>query len=354
MTEILLKDRYRLLAEIGREERTIAYKAQDTKLNRTVVVKTLQEHYATEQEFVDRFRRAAQAIAGLSHPNIVAVYDIGTDKAVHYLVTEYVEGQTLESLLASELPLNVEESLDITIPVSAALGMVHRVGFVHGQLTPRNILLTEDQQAKVSDFGVVDTPPLIPPGEESPSRYTALYLSPEQAMGRRAVPASDVYTLGVILYQMLTGDPPFEGESFSVIADKHIREEPELLHVANPQVPRSLSVLVHRALAKPSTGRYRTAAALEGALRDYRHQSEEMEVAERIRLEERRRALERLRVEEERNAHRRRLAEERAPSPVVVQAPGPDWVAIILGMIASVAVLGLIPLWLMVFLRYFG
>ncbi len=354
MPEILLKGRYRLLAEIGRGEKTVTYKAQDTKLNRTVAVKILRERYAIEQEFVDRFQRATQAISTLSHPNIVAVYDIGSERGLQYLVTEYVEGQSLESLLASKDVLNIEQSLDITISVCSALGIVHRAGFVHGQLTPRNILLAEDQQVKVSDFGVLDTPPPIPPGKESPSRYTALHLSPEQAMGRRIVPASDVYTVAVILYEMLTGHPPFDGESFSVIAEKHIREEPEALHVANPQVPRSLSMLVHRALAKTSTRRYRTVAALRGALTDYRRESEQMEVAERIRLEERRRTLERLRVEEEMEAQRRRLAEERAPSPVVVEVKGPDWVAIILGMTALVAVLGLIPLWVMVFLRYFA
>jgi len=354
MAENLLSGRYDLLAEIGRGERTVTHKAQDISLNRTVVVKILRERYAVEHEFVDRFQRAAQAIAGLSHPNIVAVYDIGSDKGLHYLVTEYVEGQSLESLLASKAPLDVEQSLDTAICVCAALGTVHQAGFVHGQLSPRNILLTEDQQVKVSEFGIVDTPPPIPPGDESPSRDTALYLSPEQAMGRRAVPASDVYTLGVILYEMLTGRPPFEGESFSVIAEKHIREEPKPLHVANPRVARSLSVLAHRALAKSSTGRYRTATALEEALMSYRRRSEEMEVAERISVEERRRALERLRAEEEMRAQQHRVAEERVPSPVMAQGPGLDWVAIILGMIAFVAVLGLIPLWLMVFLRYFA
>jgi serine/threonine protein kinase len=342
MSRILLADRYDLLAEIGQGERTVTYKARDISLNRTVVVKILQERCAIEQEFVDRFQSAAQATAGLSHPNIVAVYDIGTDKGVHYLVTEYVEGQSLESLLASKAPLTVEQSLDIAVSACTALHTVHQAGFVHGQLTPRNILLTEDEQAKVSDFGVVDAPPPILPGEESPSRYAALYLSPEQAMGRRAAPASDIYTVGVILYEMLTGQPPFEGERFSVIAEEHIREEPEPLHVANPEVPRSLSVLVHGALAKSSADRYRTAKALKDYLTDYRRQAVEMEVAERIRLEERRRALE------------RRLAEESAPSPVVLEETGLDWVAMILGMIAFIAVLGLIPLWVVVFLRYFS
>jgi serine/threonine protein kinase len=340
MAEIVIRDRYHLLAEIGRGQRSVIYKALDSSLNRTVAVKILQEPYAIEQEFVDRFQRSAQAMAGLSHPNIVTVYDIGSDKSLHFLVTEYIEGQSLDSLLASKSRLSVEQSLDIAISVCAALGTVHRAGFVHGRLTPRNILLTQDQQVKVSDFGVVHTPPPIPPALESPSRYAALYLSPEQAVGRRSLPASDVYALGVILYQMLTGRQPFDGESFSVLAEKHIREEPEPLHVANPKVPQSLSALVHRALAKPSTGRYRTAAGLERALIDYRRHRKGIGVAERIR------------VVDEITARPSRLADGKRPSPVMVQGPGRDWVAIVLGLVAFVAVLGLIPLWLMVFLRY--
>jgi serine/threonine-protein kinase len=352
--EILLNDRYDLLAEIGRGERTVAYKAQDTSLNRTVVVKVLEERYAVEQEFVDRFQRAAQTMAGLSHPNVVAVYDMGSDKGLHYIVTEYVDGPSLESLLASISPLSVEQSVAISMSVCGALESVHQTGSVHGQLTPRSILLAEGQSAKVSDFGIVRTPPPMLPGEETLPRYSTLYLSPEQAMGRRATPMSDVYTLGVILHEMLTGRPPFGGEDSASIADKHIREEPQPPHVGNPQVPRTLSAVVSRALAKTSRDRYRTVMALEEALSDYRLQSEEIEAAERIRLQERRRALELQRVDEQTRARRRRLADGRAPSPHVAQGTGPDWAAIILGMIAFVAVVGLIPLWLMVYLRYFA
>jgi serine/threonine-protein kinase len=193
----------------------------------------------------------------------------------------------------------------------------------------------------VSDFSVVATPPSAPAGEESLSRYAALYLSPERAMGRRLVPASDVYTLGVILYEMLTGHPPFEGESFSAVADKHIREKPEQLESINPQVPRSLSVLVHRALAKASRDRYRTGGALEEALETYRRQSGRLELVERIR-------------DQEIEADRVPVGAMRAPPPAVGQNAGLDWVGCLVGMIAFMAVLGLIPLWVTVFLRYFA
>jgi len=353
MAKALLKGRYSLLAEIGRGERTVTYKAQDKELDRTVVVKVLQEQHAAERESRDRFHRAAQAVAGLSHPNVVGVYDMGSDAGVHYIVTEYVEGQSLDELLASKAPLNVEQSLDVAISICAALAAAHRAGLVHGQLTPRNILLTDDQQAKVSDFGVVDTPPPVPAGEEAPARYGALYLSPEQAMGRRVLPASDVYAVGVVLYQMLSGAPPFQAESYAALAEKHIREEPKPLDVANPAVPQALSAVVHKALAKTSADRYRTATELRTALLDYRRRSAETEVAARVRAEERRLARDRLQIEETK-AQRSRLAEERRLEPAVVPRRGPDWVAIVLGMIATLAVLGLVPLWLMVFLRYFA
>ncbi len=354
MAEVLLKGRYRLLAETGRGTRTVTYMAEDTSLYRHVEVKILQEDYAAEQAIVDRFQEAARIMGSLSHPNIVDVYDIGTDKGVHYLVTEHVEGQTLESLLSSTAPLDVEGALEIAIQLCDGLSVAHRLGFVHGQLSPRNILLSEGRHTKVSDFRILDTPPPIPPGAKSPAPHEALYLSPEQVVGRRTTPASDVYALGVIIYEMLTGQAPFQGESYSMIAEKHLREEPKPLHAVNPDIPQPLSALVHTALSKASASRYRTAAALKGALLDYRRQSEQLEVDERIRLEERRRALEQVRLEQQTRTSGRRPAETRDDSSPVVHGPRADWLAIILGMIALLSVLGLIPLWLTVFLKYFA
>lgn len=353
MAEILLKGRYRNLAELGRGERTVTYRAEDTALNRVVAVKILRQRYATDEDFVDRFRRAAQAIAGLSHPGIVAVYDVGTDRDLHYLVTEYVEGGSLESLLATGIPLDVDQALDIAMQVCAALGAVHRAGFVHSQLTPRNILLTKNQQVKLSDFGVFDTPIPTSLAEISSPREAALHLSPEQAMGRRPVPSSDVYTMGTILYKMLAGRPPFDGETFTVIADQHIRAEPEPLDTANPEVPRPLSALVRRALAKTSGDRYRTGTVFQEALMEYRRQSSRRQVAVGIETRNRSGAPERVRREEVRR-RRSRVSREEAPAPIYADKPGPDWIGVILGMIAFVAVLGLVPLWVAVFLRYFA
>ena len=351
MSETMLKGRYRHLAEIGRGERTVAYKATDTLLDRTVVVKVLRERYATDHEFVERFQDAARAMAGLSHPNIVAIHDIGKDRDLHYVVTEYVEGQNLESLLATGATLGLEMTLDIAIAVCDALGAAHRAGYIHGRLTPRNILLTPEGQVRVSDFSVSETPTATHAGEATRSPYPAIYLSPEQLMGRRAVPASDVYSVGIILHEMLTGRPPFHGESFAEIAEQHIRREPEPIHDINPQVPRSLSVLIHPTLAKTSANRYRAGSDLAATLREYWRESARTELAAAaVPLEppETRGIAPGL---PEDGAYPR-SAEDGPAFAEESSGLGIDWLGCIMGMAALMAVLGLIPLWLAVYLRY--
>jgi serine/threonine protein kinase len=344
MADTLLKGRYRHLAEIGRGERTVAYEALDTSLDRTVVVKVLREQYASDASFVEYFQRAARTMAALSHPHIVAIYDIGTDRDLVYVVTEHVEGQNLEALLASEAPLGVERALGIALPLCEALGAAHRAGYIHGEPTPRNVLLTDEDRVKVSDFRVEEPPSR----DQAHSPYAALYLSPEQLMGRRTTPPSDVYSVGVLLYEMLSGHPPFQGEDYAEIAEQHIRHKPQPLHVVNPAIPVSLSIVVNNALSNASSDRYRSAGELAEALRSYQAQSSRVAFVGPSLPVEPPEVLPHDRLQTGMVAH------PAAPSSEEGQSQGLDLLGCLLASMATVAVLGLIPLWLAVFLRYFA
>jgi serine/threonine protein kinase len=353
MSETLLKGRYRHISELGRGEHTVAYKAHDILLDRIVVVKTLREPYASDAQAIEHFHRGARAIAALTHPNIVGIYDMGSDRDLHYLVTEYVEGQNLESALSSEPRMEAGQAVSIALDVCRGLEAAHQAGYIHGHLSPRNILLAAGGEVRISDFRVSQGP-LLRRGEETPSSlYGAPYLSPEQAMGRRATAASDVYGAGVILYEMLAGRPPFRAESSDAIAEQHIRQEPALVHRIEPDVPSSLSFIVDMALAKTAANRYRRAGDFADALQEYQSRSGREEFV-RPRSPDR--------------PPEPMIQEPRPPSPQPPEAlpaersepllpepsPGLDWPGCLLGVVSVVAVLGLIPLWLAVFLRYFG
>lgn len=353
MSEDLLKGRYRHLSELGRGERTVAYKAEDTLLDRVVVVKALRDPYAADADYVEYFHRSARTMAALTHPHIVAIYDMGSDRDLHYVVTEYVEGRSLESVLANEPLLDPSEAVNIALAVCQALVAAHSSGYIHGHLSPRDILLGLDGRVKVSDFRVTEGPVTHLPEEHPRSPYPALYLSPEQLMGRRASATSDVYALGIILYEMVAGRPPFVGERFDELAEQHIRQEPVPVHKLNPEVSSSLSGLIQTALAKSSGNRYRGANELAAALRDYLSRSGLQDFVRKPAPQVPPEPL---------------LEEERRPSPPFGRVlpkgqyqaiqeearPGLDVPGCMIGIIATVAVLGLIPLWLAVFLRYFA
>jgi serine/threonine protein kinase len=353
MTETLLKGRYRHLAETGRDERTVTYKALDTTLERTVVVKVLRGRYAADRGLAERFLKSARAMAALSHPNIVTIYDVGTDRDLYYVVAEYLEGENLESFLASHPLVSTETSLDIILSVCDALAAAHHAGYVHGRLTPRNILLGPDGVTKVSDFRVVDHPAAALSTGATYPLYEALYLSPEQAMGRRATSASDVYSAGVILYEMLAGRPPFHGETLAEIVDQHIRVEAEPVDTINPQISTPLSAIVRSTMTKASADRYRTASDLALALRDYQRGSAARELVEGTVLE----GAAEIGIPPDRwpeEMSYQRVAETEAAHSGQTARLGIDWLGCLVGMAALVAVLGLVPLWLAVYLRYLG
>ncbi|MGI6547919.1 MAG: Stk1 family PASTA domain-containing Ser/Thr kinase [Bacillota bacterium] len=256
----ILGNRYEILAEIGSGGMGHVFRAQDTFLNRRVAVKLLRTQFAGDGDFVRRFRREAQAAASLSHPNIVAIYDVGEHNGSYYIVMEHVDGETLKDKIKRDAPISVDETIRIGIQICDALEHAHQNGIVHRDIKPHNILVTRSGRVKVADFGIaraVSGTTLVHTGTIVGSAH---YFSPEQARGGVVDEKSDLYSLGVVLFEMLTGRVPFDGDSPISVAVKHVQEDVPLLQTLNPAVPVSLQALVQRLLAKDTARRYPSAA----------------------------------------------------------------------------------------------
>ena len=280
----LLNGRYRLLAIVAGGGMATVYKAQDTLLNRVVAIKTLREKFAQEPQFVQRFREEAQAAANLNHPNIVTIFDVGSDAVNgtlrNYIVMEYVEGQDLKEAIRdraiSGRPFTIEEAVGVIRQVSEGVGYAHRRGLVHCDLKPQNVIITPDGHAKVADFGIARAYTTMVAERVDVVWGTPQYFSPEQATGAQLTPASDVYSIGVILYEMLGGRLPFETRDPRELARMHMTVEPTELHLLNPNVPLQLEAIVRRVLAKDPGSRYRDADQLARVLTSYLQQGEEL------------------------------------------------------------------------------
>jgi tRNA A-37 threonylcarbamoyl transferase component Bud32 len=263
----VLANRYELGRAIARGGMAAVFLGTDLVLGRKVAIKILSPQFASDQRFVARFRREAKAAAGLNHANVVSVFDTGAEGNVHYIVMEYVEGPTLEAILGEEGPLTVARSLQIAEGVCRGLMAAHAQGLVHRDVKPGNVILDARELVKVADFGIArpldDAATLTATGVIG----TAAYLSPEQAQGLPVDARSDLYSLGCLLYEMLAGRPPFDGESAVSVALKHVHAEPRPLTEANPAIPPALDALVMRALTKSPENRHESAAALAGDLR---------------------------------------------------------------------------------------
>ena len=264
----VLNGRYSLIAPVGGGGMATVYKARDNILGRIVAVKILREQYAGDGPFVNRFRREAQAAANLTHPNIVSVYDVGQDADIHYIVMEFVAGQSLKELInkAGGGPLTVDRAVNIAAQILAGLEYAHRSGLIHRDIKPQNVLITGDGTVKVTDFGIAKSVSDLSLTDAGMALGTAHYFSPEQAKGERVGPQTDIYSLGVTLYEMLTGKLPFESENSVGLAYKHISEAPPSPRALNPNIPLRLEAIVLKSLAKDPAQRFSSAAEMERSL----------------------------------------------------------------------------------------
>jgi beta-lactam-binding protein with PASTA domain/predicted Ser/Thr protein kinase len=259
----LVADRYKLLGRLGSGGMADVWCAQDTMLGRRVALKFLHERFAQDAQFVERFRREASSAAGLQHPNVVGVFDRGTFDGTHYIAMEYVEGASLKDLI--ERGLSVGEAVEIVRQVLAGARYAHAHGIVHRDLKPQNVLVDAEGRARVTDFGIARA------GASEITQTgsvlgTAQYLSPEQAQGLPVTVVSDIYSIGVLLYEALTGRPPFEGDSPVTVALKQVSERPRPPSELNPAVSRALDAVVLKALAKDPGNRFASAEEFEQAL----------------------------------------------------------------------------------------
>ena len=327
MAQALLSDRYELGERLGSGGMSNVYKATDRILERTVAVKVLAEHLSDDDRFVARFRREALAVAKLIHPNIVQVYDTGVDSDRHFIVMEYVEGRSGAQILQREGRLDPETTVEIGVQSCAGLEYAHRNGIIHRDVKPGNLMIVggpagdgRDMTVKLTDFGIARAAEQTRITQVGSVVGTAAYLAPEQVRGEEATPASDVYALGVVLYQFLTGRLPYEGASLAELAVRQQNERPLAPRTYNEEVPETLSAAVLRSLEGEPERRFLSASQLAEGLRlglagtDVTRAMDEELATRRLEKETATRRMERT---------ERRAAPAPAPPPRVRAEPAP-------------------------------
>jgi predicted Ser/Thr protein kinase len=257
----VLSDRYEVEELVGTGGMSSVFRAHDRLLDRKVALKVLHPQYSEDDEYVERFRREARAVAALSHPNIVTVIDRGEHEGHQFIVFEYIDGENLKALIQRRGPAPVSTALELAMQIARGLSFAHQQGLVHRDVKPQNILLNGDGQAKVTDFGIARSLDVQHGMTQTGTVLgTSDYIAPEQAQGQRVDEHTDVYSLGVVLYEMLTNEVPFPGENFVAVAMRHINEEPPSIRDKRPDVSPRLEAAVQRAMAKRPEDRFHTMA----------------------------------------------------------------------------------------------
>jgi serine/threonine-protein kinase len=263
----VLGNRYEIIEKIGGGGMALVYKAKCRLLDRFVAVKVLRAEFTEDEEFVKKFKRESQAAASLSHPNIVGIYDVGMEDNIYYIVMEYIKGQTLKDLIKQKGALGVDYATNIAIQISSALEHAHKNHIVHRDIKSHNIMIKEDNSVKVTDFGIaraVSSSTITNTGNVIGSVH---YFSPEQARGGYTDEKSDIYSLGIVMYEMMTGRLPFEGESPIAVALKHLQEDAVKPSTINPRIPKSIDDIILKCMNKDVNGRYNSMSEIIADLR---------------------------------------------------------------------------------------
>lgn len=369
MTEpILLNNRYQLQEMLGSGGMSVVYHAHDRMLERDVAIKILRETFSSDEDFRNRFHHEAKAAANLSHPNIVTIHDFGLDVGRLFIVMEYVPGDHLKNLIKKRGRFSIDETLSLMVQACAGVGYAHRAGLVHCDIKPHNMLITPDLRLKVADFGIARALASIQPEEKVDVVWgSPQYFSPEQATGSPPSPASDVYSLGVVMYEMLTGELPFTAASAEELARLHRELPPPSPSQLNPNVPPALEQIIIKVLSKEPSARYRTADQLGRVLVSFSKQTGStatFDLPLAVDLATPRQTRSNVTTPSAPTSTARYPRQTspqpkpRQPAAINTDHARPknpieiDWVTIILGLLALVAVGGLFPFYLWVMFLY--
>ena len=375
MTEgALLNDRYQLQEILGSGGMANVYRARDVVLDRPVAIKVLRKEYSSNDNFQKQFWLEARSAANLSHPNIVTVHDFGSADNLLFIVMEHIPGKDLKHLIRERGRFTAHDGVPLLIQACAGVGYAHRAGLVHCDIKPHNMLVSKDMRLKVTDFGIARALATVKPGERSDVVWgSPLYFAPEQAAGEPPTPSSDGYSLGVVLYELLTGTPPFTAATADELARMHISAEPVPISEYIPDIPPVLEEIVMKVLSKEPSARYRTADQLGRVLQKFGMTASQPLPRQEVEIP--------VQSSPPVITVKQDIAERLSPpSQPFVPQPEPipmqyytdptqpeaahtnqtefpaqemDWVSVGLGLLAVMAVGGLLPFWLMIYLTYF-